>query len=87
MTTKHSGDGANVPRTSTSPTGNEGENTPVTEELLPPPILDSGVQGHIGRQLRAHYSALVAEQVPDQLLKLLDDLARIEVPPKKDHPS
>jgi hypothetical protein len=42
--------------------------------------LDIGVQGHIGRHLRAHYAALIDEAVPDNLLRLLHDLALERAP-------
>lgn len=37
--------------------------------------LESNVQKHIGRCLQDAYSELVNEPVPDQFVKLLDDLA------------
>lgn len=48
------------------------------------PAVDSRIQGIIGRQLRAHYDGLVGDKVPDNLLKLLDDLAKSEQSAKKD---
>jgi hypothetical protein len=48
------------------------------------PAVDRRIQGIIGRQLRAHYDGLVGNKVPDNLLKLLDDLAKSEQSPKKD---
>lgn len=48
------------------------------------PVLDRGIQGALGRQLRDHYNQLVNEKVPDQLLNLLDELARKEHDSKKD---
>jgi hypothetical protein len=49
------------------------------------PALDNRIQGLIGRQLRTHYDALVNDKIPDNLLKLLDDLAKSEHDPKKDN--
>jgi Anti-sigma factor NepR len=49
------------------------------------PALDSHIQGLIGRQLRTHYDALVGDKIPDNLLKLLADLAKSEPEPKKDN--
>jgi len=49
------------------------------------PALDSRIQGLIGRELRAHYDALVKDQIPESLLKLLDDLAKSERDHKKDN--
>lgn len=43
------------------------------------PRLTPAIQGHLGRQLRAHYSELVQEPVPDRLTKLLNELARQQV--------
>lgn len=48
------------------------------------PALDSRIQGLIGRQLRTHYDQLINDKVPDNLLKLLEDLAKSEVDPEKD---
>ena len=39
------------------------------------PRLSPAMQGHLGRQLRAVYSQLVHEPMPDKLTKLLDELA------------
>ena len=40
--------------------------------------LDTAAQALIGHQLRTLYSEIVREPVPDQLLKLLQDLERKE---------
>lgn len=48
------------------------------------PALDGRIQALIGRQLQAHYGALVNEKTPDNLLKLLDALANVEHVTKKD---
>jgi hypothetical protein len=40
--------------------------------------LNSGIQGFIGRQLKAVYADLVNEPIPDVLLKLVDELERKE---------
>jgi hypothetical protein len=48
------------------------------------PALDGRIQALIGRQLQAHYGALVNEKTPDNLLKLLDALANAEHKSKKD---
>lgn len=40
------------------------------------PQLSGSLQGHIGRQLRAAYSELVQEPIPDRFSKLLDELAK-----------
>jgi Anti-sigma factor NepR len=47
------------------------------------PVLDGRIQALIGRELRTHYDALVNDKIPDNLLKLLDDLAKSD--PKKDN--
>jgi hypothetical protein len=38
--------------------------------------LEADLQAHIGRQLRAVYEEVVNEAVPEQLLKLLEELER-----------
>ena len=59
-----------------------GEDAAMEPELdTTPAVLDIGVQGHIGHHLRAHYTALINEEVPDNLLRLLHDLAHKGVPP------
>lgn len=40
--------------------------------------LDDAAQAAIGRQLRAVYSEIVQQPVPDQFLQLLDELERKE---------
>lgn len=39
------------------------------------PPLTPKLQGHIGRQLRAAYSQLVHEPMPDKFTKLIEELA------------
>lgn len=39
------------------------------------PRLSRTLQGHLGRQLRAVYSELIDEPMPDKFAKLLDELA------------
>ncbi len=63
---------------------NQSEMNNSTDSDIDAPAMDSRIQGIIGRQLRAHYDGLVGDKVPDKLLKLLDDLAKSEQPPKKD---
>lgn len=46
-------------------------NTSAEEE----PHLSPALQGHLGRQLRAAYSELVHEPMPDKFAKLLEELS------------
>ncbi|MCW3477146.1 NepR family anti-sigma factor [Limobrevibacterium gyesilva] len=39
-------------------------------------VLDSSLQAHIGRQLRALYAEIADQPVPDRFVKLLDELER-----------
>ncbi len=39
------------------------------------PNLSPALQGHLGRQLRAVYSELVHEPMPDKFAKLLEELS------------
>ena len=47
------------------------------------PPLNAELQGHLGRQLRAVYSELVHEPMPDRFSKLLNELAAAQ----SKHPS
>ena len=42
---------------------------------LETPNLSPSLQGHLGRQLRAAYSELIDEPIPDRFSKLLEELA------------
>jgi Anti-sigma factor NepR len=47
-----------------------------TEKVEPEgPQLSPNLQGHLGRQLRAVYSELIQEPMPDKFSKLLEELA------------
>jgi hypothetical protein len=46
----------------------------------PPAALDSNIQNHIGRELRAVYDQIVNEPVPDRFLKLLAELEKKQPP-------
>jgi Anti-sigma factor NepR len=48
------------------------------------PALDGRIQGLIGQKLRTHYDTLVNDKIPDNLLKLLEDLAKSELDSKKE---
>lgn len=51
--------------------------TPTSDSPLATPagvILETDLQSHIGRQLRAVYDEIVNEPVPDRFLKLLEEL-------------
>lgn len=48
------------------------------------PALDGRIQGLIGQKLRTHYDTLVNDKIPDNLLKLLEDLAKSELESKKE---
>ncbi len=47
------------------------------------PALSRSLQGHLGRQLRAVYTELVEEPIPDKFAKLLEELASSK--PQKSH--
>ena len=53
-----------------------------TAETIPPAVpgamLESDLQAHIGRQLRAVYEEVVNEEVPDRFLRLLRELEQKE---------
>lgn len=48
---------------------------PVTAAAVEAPHLSPALQGHLGRQLRAAYSELVHEPMPDKFAKLLEELS------------
>jgi hypothetical protein len=70
---KGDGTGAQLPR-------DPGEDTNSNGERMGDPVitLDESAQQMIGQQLKAVYDEIVQQPVPDQFLKLLDELERKE---------
>ncbi len=70
---KGDGPGAQLPR-------DPGEDTNSNRERAGDPVitLDEAAQQMIGQQLKAVYGEIVQQPVPDQFLKLLDELERKE---------
>lgn len=46
--------------------------------IEPAGTIDEAIQGALGRKLRESYEEVVREQVPDKLLRLLDQLKKSE---------
>ena len=73
---------AGCPEDSMSVAGNDDATSGQDEEMIGAiehsPRLDAQVRAHLGRLVRASYSKLVEEPVPDRFIDLLEQLERAE---------
>ena len=79
MDTTMSGKNSGIPdHGAPSDSGREHTEKEPMEEMNDDPKLDPRAQELIGRQLKVLYGSILDEPVPDQFVKLLEDLERKE---------